>query len=139
MTTDRGATDPLGTASASRRGSRAALALLFVGWALAVGATTWGLFQARNWALRELESPEAAAAWNEWRAAAARKTEGVERRAPKSVEPPLLVMMRDHFPAVVAGAIVPLTFLYGFTVFVARRANGAKRERSTPRESLPRG
>ncbi len=64
------------------------------------------LWQAREPWLEQLERPEAQSAWDEFRRDMAGQTgrEGpVQRKVPKSLEPPLRVWLRDYFAlAVVA-------------------------------------
>jgi hypothetical protein len=64
------------------------------------------LWQARERWLEQLERPEAQSAWDEFRRDMAGQTgrEGpVQRKVPKSLEPPLRVWLRDYFAlAVVA-------------------------------------
>lgn len=127
--------DPPSSAAGARGrlGAGACLAVAF-GWLLLAVPAGYGVWQARVWALRELQSPEAAAAWNDWREAASRPTPGVERRPPKGSEPPLLVLLRDHFVACLAGVLAPLTFLYGFIAYIAIRS----RKRSPQSASVSR-
>jgi hypothetical protein len=46
----------------------------------------------------------------------------VKRRAPKSAEPPALVLMRDYFAVCLALAIVLSTVLFGTFMFFVRGA-----------------
>ena len=87
--------------------------------ALAVyGMTTW-----RQSLITNLTTPEAQSSWNQWRAEAAHEdgTHGpVQRTVPKSPEPPSLVLMRDYFPACLAGILIPLSALYAFITWLAQ-------------------
>jgi hypothetical protein len=95
-------------------------------WALAyvvflsviVAAVIYG----RRQALAVYGSDEAQDQWNEWREDASQMAKGagpVKRRAPKSAEPPALVLMRDYFVVCLALAIILSTVLFGtFMVFV---------------------
>jgi hypothetical protein len=85
------------------------------GYAVLVGLVVWSLLAARESALSRFSTPESAAAWEAWRADV-RATQGrrspVERRVPKSAEPPALVLMRDHFGVSLGGAILFSSLLY---------------------------
>ena len=73
-------------------------------------------------------TPEAQADWDAWREDATKMAElpsVVKRRAPKSAQPPALVLMRDHFTVCLGLAVVLSTVLFGtFMMFV----RGAMRE-----------
>ena len=61
---------------------------------------TWGLFRARHNALTALGTEQAHGDWQQWRDAAREQNRSagpVQRRVPKSEEPPALVLLRDHF------------------------------------------
>lgn len=63
-----------------------------------IAAIVWLLFSASKWALIELAKPESTAAWEEWREdvrANQNRPVPVQRRVPKSAEPPALVLTRD--------------------------------------------
>jgi hypothetical protein len=74
------------------------------------------VLQVRQTALREMDTPEAHAQWQAWRQAKPNQEASgpVQRRPPKSVEPPSLVLLRDHFAVVMSGAI-----LFGSLLFAA--------------------
>jgi hypothetical protein len=81
------------------------VAILLVGW----------LVQVRTWSLRNQDTPEARAEWQRWRQEAAEPAtrEGsVERRVPKSAEPPLLLMMREYFAMSIAATLFFWTALF---------------------------
>jgi hypothetical protein len=62
-------------------------------------------------------------AWQEWKRDAGNKDGRlgpVERREPKSDEPPGLVLLRDHFPAVVISILVFFSCMFGFAMFLAK-------------------
>jgi hypothetical protein len=85
------------------------------GYAVLVGLVVWSLLAAREWAMSRMSTPESAAAWEAWRAdvrANQRQPSPVERRVPKSAEPPALVLMRDHFGVSLGGAILFSSLLY---------------------------
>jgi hypothetical protein len=79
-----------------------------------------GLFEARRRTLAQLESPHARQAWQAWKAEAQRQSGPVARRIPQSNEPPALVLMRDHFGAVLMVSLVIGSFLFGFLAFLLR-------------------
>jgi hypothetical protein len=89
-----------------------------------MAAVVWGLFVARQRTLAAYSGPAGLAAWREWQQAAEERsrdpTAPVQRRAPASGEPPALLMMRDNFPAILGGAIVTGSFLYGFLMLTIR-------------------
>jgi hypothetical protein len=86
-----------------------------IGYAVLMGIVVWSLFAARDWARAELATPESIAAWEAWRedvrAEQGRPTP-VQRRVPKSAEPPALVLTRDYFRVSLAGAILFSSALY---------------------------
>jgi hypothetical protein len=62
-------------------------------------------------------------AWQTWKRDAANKDGRlgpVERREPKSDEPPGLVLLRDHFPAIVISLVVFYTCLFAFAMLLAK-------------------
>mgnify|MGYP003339467071 CR=1 FL=1 len=76
------------------------------------------LLQARSAWLERLESPEAQAQWDEFREAMKRQSgrDGpVQRKVPKSLEPPLKVWLRDYVWLAVAAWVI----LGGVLGFVA--------------------
>jgi hypothetical protein len=100
-----------------------------VGWLLAYAAmialVVAGVFYGRHVALAVYGSPEAQAEWEAWRVGAQQLAEAsgpVKRRVPKSVQPPALVLMRDHFAVCLGGAIVLSTILFGTFMLLARGA-----------------
>jgi hypothetical protein len=87
--------------------------LLYVVWITTIVTLA---FHARRAALDTLSTPEAKAQWDEWRAAAKSLNEHgpVQRRVPKSDEPPALVLMRDYF-----GIVLTAGALFGSLLFAA--------------------
>lgn len=80
--------------------------------------------------VERLSRPEAMAEWRTWRAETERQREAsdpVERRAATGDEPPSLVLLRDHFAAIVVTSVLMGSFLFAFLAFVAR---GISRERA---------
>ena len=82
------------------------------------------VFQAREMALREMNTPEARAQWEAWREAEPNTTDqgGVRRRPPSSPEPPTLVLLRDHFGVILGGAVFFSSLLFGSVAIVVRGA-----------------
>ncbi len=78
-------------------------------------------------------TPTAQAEWDAWRADAKKMAEEpgvVKRREPKSIEPPALVLMRDHFGVCLSIALVLSTVLFGtFMILVRGAMRGPTRTR----------
>jgi hypothetical protein len=99
------------------------------GWLFAYAAVlaliTAGVFYGRRQALAIYGSAGAQEEWNAWRADAQKMADQpstVKRRAPKSAEPPALVLMRDYFAVCLGLAIVLSTVLFGTFMFFVRGA-----------------
>jgi hypothetical protein len=85
------------------------------GYVALVAAIIWWLYSARTWALAELARPESTAAWETWREdvrANQDRPVPVQRRVPKSAEPPALVLTRDYFGVILTGALLFSSLLY---------------------------
>jgi hypothetical protein len=100
-----------------------------------------GLRQIRSDAIEALSTSEEQAHWQKWKAEAAQQdgtTGPVARRPPKSDEPPTLVLLRDHYPVLVAASLTFYSFLFALAVFLGR---GMLHHRSplAPREDSSRG
>ncbi|MEO8495449.1 MAG: hypothetical protein ABI614_10280 [Planctomycetota bacterium] len=81
------------------------------------------LLVARQQALASEGSEASQANWQHWRAEAKRQQDGngpVTRRAPRSSEPPSLVLLRDHFATSVTILLVLSSALY-FTIAIMVR------------------
>ena len=111
-----------------------------LGWLLAylavMALVASGLVYGRGQALATFGTDEAQSEWDTWRADAKEMALGagpVKRREPKSLEPPALVLMRDHFAACLALALVLSTVLFGTFMFFVRGAlaSDSKRGAST--------
>lgn len=99
----------------------------WVGLVIVIALVVAVLLGARHSALATYGTPEAQAEWNDWRRRAAEQTESggpVERKVPKSAEPPALVLMRDHFAACLGAALVAATGVYGTFMLLLRGAVG---------------
>jgi hypothetical protein len=89
--------------------------------ALVVG----GLFYGRQRAFALYGSESAQAEWDTWREDAkklADESGPVKRRIPKSIEPPALVLMRDHFVVCLAGSLLLTSVLFGTFMILVRGA-----------------
>ena len=86
-----------------------------IGYVALQVAVVWSLFSAREWARAEMAKPESTAAWATWREDV-RADQGrpapVQRRVPKSAEPPALVLTRDYFGVSLGGAVIFSSLLY---------------------------
>jgi hypothetical protein len=86
-----------------------------------VVVVVWSLFAARQWALENLGTAKSVAAWEIWRADVRAQQDHpapVQRRVPKSAEPPALVMMRDYFGVSLTAAILFSSVLYWVTAWL---------------------
>src|SRR5262245_36654228 len=86
-----------------------------VGYVVLLSAILWSLYYVRWWALAEMAKPDSVGQWQTWREDERQQAEHpgpVQRRVPKSVEPPALVLMRDYFGISLAGAVLFSSLLY---------------------------
>jgi hypothetical protein len=86
-----------------------------VGYAVLVCAVVGTLFWLRQSAVPELSSLKSVSDWQAWQKDVREqqtKRGPVERRVPKSDEPPALVLMRDFFPVIMIGALLFSSLLY---------------------------
>lgn len=98
-----------------RSRTRLGLLLCLIGYLALMVVVVWWLVSVRRSTLAELASAAARGNWQSWRDDVARQQARpgpVQRRVPKSVEPPALVLMRDYFGVSLAGAITFATVLY---------------------------
>jgi hypothetical protein len=81
-----------------------------------VAAVVLLMREARRSTLEALSTPQAKAEWQAWRESEPNTTDQgpVKRRAPSSSEPPALVLLRDHYGVMLAGAV-----LFGSLLFAA--------------------
>ena len=80
----------------------------------------FGLWRARQWATAQLVSTTAQENWEDFREdirEQAAQGGPVKRRVPASAEPPLLVLMRDHFTPCATIALVLSSALYATLAF----------------------
>ena len=97
-------------------------AVWMIAYVAVIGAVVGSLLSARRRTLGEMNTPQARADWETWRQSVrddARAGAPVQRRVPKSGEPPMVVLMRDHFAVCLAAAVVLSSALFtviGFTL-----------------------
>lgn len=104
-----------------------------VGYVATIALVTAGVYYGRQQAVAVYGSGQAQQDWDAWRSDAKKMSEQrnqVQRRAPKSTEPPALVLMRDHFAVCLTIAIVLSTVLFGTFMLLVQ---GAARDTSTRR------
>ena len=92
------------------------------GYALLLAAAAWSVIAARRWALAELSTPASTAEWETWRddvRAQQGRPMPIQRRVPKSAEPPALVLARDYFAGMMAAAAVFTTLIYWVMAWLA--------------------
>ncbi len=102
-------------------------ALWLAAYVALLGGVAGGMLKIRGEAIFLYGTAEAQAEWDAWRADAKKMEEQpgvVKRRAPKSAEPPALVLMRDHFGVCLGGALVLSSVLFGTFMMLVRGAFG---------------
>ena len=103
-----------------------------VAYLFVMASVVWGVFLFRDWATNTFDTPAARAEWQTWRDAAKKQTtpDGpVQRREPKSPEPPALRLMRDYFVTCELLAVVLSSALFATFAFLLRGAlRPARRE-----------
>jgi hypothetical protein len=85
------------------------------GYVVLFAAVFGSMLWARHTALSQLSSNESRSNWQAWRDDVREQhagDKGVERRVPKSDEPPALVLMRDRFVVMLIGALLFSSVLY---------------------------
>lgn len=89
-----------------------------------LGGIVYGLNSYRSSAIAKYQTEDAGADWKEWRDAVGEMDpQGpVQRRVPKSVAPPPLVLMQDHFPACLGISLLLSSCLFVWFMFSARGA-----------------
>jgi hypothetical protein len=96
--------------------SSRAVKLSVAAYLITLSAIVALVLQVRHTTLRDMDTPEARAQWQAWREAEPNQANDgpVRRRPPESVEPPELLLMRDHFAVVMSAAV-----LFGSLLFAA--------------------
>jgi hypothetical protein len=103
-------------------------------YAVLMSSAVSALCVARQWSLRELSDGKSQRDWQAWREETARQARGrgpVLRREATGTEPPMLVLMRDHFSLSLVGVVGLGSVLY-FALMVMLR--GALRTPPPPAE-----
>jgi hypothetical protein len=88
-------------------------------WLLMLVGVAWSLGQVRRWVLVELDNDAARAQWRQWKEATQESQQSgqpVRRRPVRADEPPAVILLRDHYPAVLGMCLVIASLLYGFLV-----------------------
>ena len=91
-------------------------------WLAAVAVPPLALVAWRDHRLAEVSSPEAQAEWDAFRADMRRQSGRggpVQRKVPKSAEPPELVWLRDYLLLAIAAWVTLVGVLGGFLVAIA--------------------
>lgn len=86
-----------------------------VGYAALVGVVVIAMIWKRHSAVTQLSSPKSISDWQAWREDVREQQSHprpVERRVPKSNEPPALVLLRDYFAVLMIGALLFTSMLY---------------------------
>jgi hypothetical protein len=86
-----------------------------IAYCVVLAAIIFAMFRIRALSIERLATPEAQADWQAWRDDVQRQQDRpgpVQRRVPRSSEPPALVMLRDHFGVSLCGAVLFSTMLY---------------------------
>ena len=125
---------------AERSSGYCAYVVLGVSYALLLTAVLGGSFTARAWARSVYGSREAQAQWQKWRAGAAKlSSEGpVQRRVPKSDQPPALVLATTYFGICLAIVLVLTTVLFATAAFFVHgvwQSPGVARNEAQPRRT----
>ncbi|MCE9607141.1 MAG: hypothetical protein K8U03_19830 [Planctomycetia bacterium] len=110
----------------------------WLGYFVALAVALYGMTEARKWAMVELDTPEARARQHEWQMEAKLQSEGkgpVRRRPVKAGEPPMLILLRDHFGAAAVTNLIAVTVFYWFLTFVIRGALQAKQRSDRPSDA----
>ncbi len=89
------------------------------GYLLTLVAILYGLTKVRE-KQRLMKNTEIVDSWKQWREAAAVQAAGagpVQRKIPKSTEPPIQVLFTEHYKTIATAALIFGTFLYGMLYF----------------------
>ncbi|HJN67286.1 MAG TPA: hypothetical protein QF761_13840, partial [Pirellulales bacterium] len=86
------------------RKSRLLQRVWLAGYLMTMAAILYGMISLRNMQLDQNNSATTQADWQQWRNEAARQSTGkgpVQRRVPKTLDPPIMVLFSDHFSVIV--------------------------------------
>ena len=94
----------------------------FAGYVASMLAIIVALNNYRSTAIASYGTTAASENWQQWRDAAEEtgRKGSVDRDTPKSMEPPSLVLMRDHFPACLGISLLLSSCLYLWFMVCAR-------------------
>jgi hypothetical protein len=98
-----------------------------IGYVALLGAVVGAMIWERHKVLTESSTPTSLADWEAWRADVRQQQTNpgpVERRVPKSNEPPALVLMRDYFAVSIVGATFFTSILYWIMAWLITGALG---------------
>ncbi len=113
--------------------SRRGWAWLLAGHVVAI-ALVWGpLYAVRGRVIVAFNAPAAVEAWQQWKTRTEELSERpgpVERRTVKVNEPPLLLIFRDHFRAVLLVSAAIGSFVYYFVAMLIRGHRRAQKSTS---------
>jgi hypothetical protein len=115
------------------------LVLWIAAYLAMIAGVVVGMTRVRAGAMAVYGTAEAQAEWDAWREDATKMAEEptvVKRRAPQSIEPPALVLMRDHFAVCLGLALVLSSVLFATFMVLVR---GAFRENNALSRSGPDG
>jgi hypothetical protein len=115
---------------------------LVVAWVAALSLPPLLLARWRVDRLAQLADPQVQAEWTAFREAMQKQTDRsgpVQRKVPKSVEPPELVWLRDYFWLAVAAWVVLGGVLGGFLALVVSGVARGGRAASGPESDAPSG
>ena len=96
--------------------------LLGGAYLLLLSGVALGLWYGRQWSARTLANAPAQAQWQDYRqalAAQAKQGGPVQRQVPRSLEPPALVLLRDHFGSCLLLAMLIASALFATLAFFA--------------------
>jgi hypothetical protein len=91
-----------------------------VGYIVLLGVVVGTMFGLRQSTIADLSSPKSISDWEAWRKDVQEQKSirgPVERRVPKSDQPPALVLMRDYFAVLIVGAVLFSSLLYWITAW----------------------
>jgi hypothetical protein len=92
----------------------------YIALMVAIGAV---LAYARRQVIAQLDTPEARAQWQAWKAETEKQAQSagpVARRKVHSDEPPALVLLRDHFATIAAMSLTVASCFFIFLMIVVR-------------------
>ncbi|MEQ8785475.1 MAG: hypothetical protein RIC55_04220 [Pirellulaceae bacterium] len=82
-----------------------------------------GMFALRSWALGSYDQQSTRKDWDSWRLETQRMAQDpgpVDRRPAKSIEPPTIVLLRDHFAACLGLLLLLSSVLFATLMFMIR-------------------